>query len=293
VSALLRTGAVVSTALLLGGCGSSGSRSTADAVFGYDATRPLAYRDRGLFGRGGSADIHDVSFLSQGRRVEGYLLVPRRGAPGPAVVVVHGSGGDRSELLGPAQGLADRGLVVLTVTEPSTAYPPAPAAGAAFLDQQRAVAVRDVVAVRRAVDLLRSLPSVDDDRIGYLGWSAGAKTGALVAAADRRVSALALLSAGADPLSAFVAAAPAGLRERVRRTLGSVDPLAAIARARPGSLLLEDGRRDEIVPRAALQNVVRAAPDGTTVRWYPTGHALDARAYADAAVWLARKLAPG
>jgi dienelactone hydrolase len=38
------------------------------------------------------------------------------------------------------------------------------------------VTVRDVLAVRRAADVLDSLPTVAANRIGYLGWSAGAKT---------------------------------------------------------------------------------------------------------------------
>jgi hypothetical protein len=76
----------------------------------------------------------------------------------------------------------------------------------------------------------------------------------------------------------------------VRRDLGSVDPIRYVAAARPGSLLLEDGTRDEIVPHAALLNVINAAPKGTTVRWYTAPHALDRTAYHDAYDWLARKL---
>src|SRR5204862_7331613 len=110
--------------------------------------------------------------------------------------------------------------------------------------------VHDVVAIRRAVDVLQSLPQVDRHRIGYVGWSLGARTGAFVAAAEPRVKALVLLSAGADPLSAYVAAAPAYLRARVRPALGSVDPIRYIAWAKPGSVLLEDGAKDEVVPHA-------------------------------------------
>jgi len=51
-----------------------------------------------------------------------------------------------------------------------------------------------------------------------------------------------------------------------------------------------DGRRDAIVPRAALLNIVHAAPRGTIVRWYDAPHELDRAAYRDAFAWLARKL---
>ena len=76
----------------------------------------------------------------------------------------------------------------------------------------------------------------------------------------------------------------------MRRALTRIDPIRAVARARPGALLLEDGRQDAVVPRTALLNIVRAAPSGTAVRWYDSGHALNDRAYADAREWLLRKL---
>jgi dienelactone hydrolase len=207
-------------------------------------------------------------------------------------VLVHGSGGDRAELLTPAAWLSARNVVTLTITEPSTSNPPAPVPGGAVaaLRQIRDVQVRDVVAIRRAVDVLQSLPQVDPHRIGYLGWSAGAKTGAFVAASEPRVEALALLSAGADPLAAFVAQAPPALKAAVRQDLGSIDPIRYITRARPGTVLLEDGTKDEIVPHAALLNIIHGAPHATTVRWYAAPHALNRAAYHDAFNWLARKL---
>jgi predicted esterase len=55
-------------------------------------------------------------------------------------------------------------------------------------------------------------------------------------------------------------------------------------------VLLEDGRRDEVVPQAALLNIVKAAPKGTKVRWYDAPHALNQQAYRDAFDWLATKL---
>jgi dienelactone hydrolase len=261
--------------------------------FAYDAALPLQYVDHGrVAGHPGPIAVHDVSFRSDGATIDGYLVLPPSRARRPAVVVVHGSGGDRRELLTEAEWLAARNVVVLTITEPSTSNPPAPASAgpAAILGQLRDTQVRDVIAIRRAVDALRSLRVVDPGRIGYLGWSAGAKTGAFVAASEPRVKALVLLSAGADPVSAFVAHAPPALRAVVRRDLGSVDPIRYIAAARPGSVLLEDGTRDEIVPHAALLNVIHAAPKGTTVRWYAAPHALNRAAYHDAFDWLARKL---
>ena len=276
---------------VVAGCGSSSSSPRRSSLFSYDAAAPLRYVDHGRVNtRKYPLAVHDVSYSSGGRRVAGYLVLPPGRGRHPAVLFVHGAGGDRRELLVQAGWLAARNVVTLTITAPSATRKRLPATPAEVLAATRATAVADVVAVRRAVDLLRSLPVVDPARIGYLGWSAGARTGTLLAAVEPRLRALVLLSAGAARVSAYAASAPPSLRAQVRRVLGSVDPLRYVARARPGSLLLEDGRRDEIVPRYALLNIIHAAPRATAVRWYDAPHALDRRAYRDAFAWLARKL---
>lgn len=220
--------------------------------------------------------------------IEGFLLEPASSGRHPAVVIVHGAGGTRRELLGQARALARVGVVALTITAPSTAQPLPPATTiGGLLAGARRTQLRDAAAVRTAARYLARRKDVDARRLGYLGWSAGAKTGTFVTGT---FTALALLSAGADPVAKFVAAAPPSDRAEVRRALTPIDPIRAIAHARPGTVLLEDGRRDAVVPREALENVVRAAPARTTVRWYDAGHALDARAWRDARAWLVAKL---
>jgi dienelactone hydrolase len=234
--------------------------------------------------------VRDVSFRSAGKRVEGYLARPAKdGGRLPAVVVVAGTGGDRGELLAPAAALAHRGFAVLTLTVPSTS-PPAPASTqSGLLRQQRALTVADVVAVRRAVDALVALPFVAAGKVGYLGWSSGARLGAFVAASEPRVHALVLLSGGAEPIAKYVAQAPVKLRAQVARDLGAVDPLRYLPHAH-GAIRLADGRQDEVVPRGALRNFAHAAPKGTSLRWYDASHALNERAYNDAFAWLQQRL---
>jgi dienelactone hydrolase len=246
-----------------------------------DQGASLGYVERGLVERKGDVDVIDVGYTSGGKRLSAYLVRGPEKPNRPGIVLVHGAGGDRTELLPRALELAKLGAVVLAVTEPSSTYPSAqPTTMAQLLTEAKASQVADVVAARRAGDVLRLLPGVG--RLGYLGWSAGAKTGAFVAASDPRFKRLALLSAGADTLSAFVAAAPVTQRAAVRRQLGSVDPLRYLAFARPGTLLLEDGTKDTVVPHAALENVIRAAPKGTAVRWYAAGHSLNDAAWRNA-----------
>src|SRR5436309_143322 len=146
-------------ALALAGCGSSGSsapttssRASRGAIFGYDASAPLRYLDHGRVNRRAyPIAVHDVSFSSGGRRIEGYLVLPPGPGRHPAVVFVHGSGGDRTELLVPAAWLAARNVVALTITAPSASARTPARTPTKLLAQARAVAIADVVAVRRAV----------------------------------------------------------------------------------------------------------------------------------------------
>jgi dienelactone hydrolase len=278
-------------AVLLVGCGGAEDDLAAPVptapAFVYDDSAPLAFEERGPLARG----VRDISFRSDEDRIDGYLVLPAKMGRHPAAVYLHGSGGDREQLLDQARRFAARGGIALTMTAPSSyVRPPAGLGAADALSWQRDLAVRDVVATRRAIDVLSSLPNVDGSRIGFVGWSAGGRTGAILAGVESRLDAVVLMSAGAVPVQRYVQASPRDLRFRVRALLGEVDPLRYIARAKADGLLLQDGSRDQVVPRHALVALARRAPRGTEVRWYDAGHSLDAVAYAEQLDWLANRL---
>jgi dienelactone hydrolase len=145
---------------------------------------------------------------------------------------------------------------------------------------QRDAIVADVVAVRRALDVLAADERVDPERLGLVGWSFGGRIGALVAGIDERVRATTLMSAGAAPVSEYVAAAPTDLRDDVEEVLTPIDPLTRIGEAQ-GAVFLQAGRSDSVVPASALQALADAAPDDSRITWYDAEHQLD---------WLAERL---
>jgi uncharacterized protein len=286
---------VTAVLALAAGCGGSerhaAATPTPHSPFAYDARQPIDLDDRGrVNGSSYPIAVRNVSYAVPGGRVDGYLAVPPGRGRLPAVVYLHGAGGGRGELLVPAVWLAGRGAVGLTITMPSSRAGPRPGTAAQALATERRLFVANVVAVRRALDLLQRLPRVDRARIGLVGWSLGARVGAVLAGLEPRLEAVVLMSGGATPVAAYVAGAPAALRPAVRRALTLIDPLRWIARARPGRLLLQDGREDRIVPRSALLALAQAAPRGTELRWYAAPHALNVSAYRDQLAWLSRKL---
>jgi dienelactone hydrolase len=281
-------------AVVVAGCG-SGTKHAAAPVqrspFAYDAGAALGVQSRQVAtGRAGS--IQDLSYTSpRGGRVPALLVLPASKGKHPAVVLMHGSGGDRRELLGLAAGLAARGIVGMTIDSPvarlKTQTLPA---GVPGVRRRNALLEQEVVDLRRAADVLRSRPEVDPARLGYLGFSAGARSGAILSGVEPRIGSFVLISGGADPVSAYVKGATPALRKQIVPLLQDVDPLRWIRRARPNTIFFQDGKRDEVVPRRALVALIRAAPKPQRVRWYAGGHSPNGREQADALAWLAQRL---
>jgi dienelactone hydrolase len=288
---------LIAALLLVAGCGGSGKKKTAKpkvdrlAHFAYDASKPLTLRTKGTERRG-TVQIRDISFAGpRGERVLGYLVVPPGNGPHPAVIYAHGAGGERTELLDQAVEMSKRGAVTLALEMPYS--------------QRRAIRARngiqgvreqvdhDVLAVqevRRSVDLLRSLPIVGDQRIAYVGWSAGARTGAIVAGVDHRVSSLDLLAGGAVPLGVYELVTPKAVVAQVLPLLTKIDALYYVRHAAPSALFLQNGRFDQVVPTKALRQLAHDASNPKDIRWYQTGHVPGKRAWGDSRNWLSGRL---
>jgi dienelactone hydrolase len=286
---------------VLAGCGGGSEHAAAASSdpYAYDRSAPLDLRDRGVVRRVRRARVRDLLYASpRGGRVSAYLVVPRRSGRHPAVIFLHGAGGDRTQLLELATRVAQRGAVALTVDSPfAGARNAGGPTGLAGLRRMRDLFEQEVIDLRRAVDVLQSLPFVDPGRLAFLGWSAGARSGAIFAAVEPRVRSFVLIGGGARPLAEYLAYVPQDVRSEVRRLLSPVDPLRWIGRARPGTLFFQNGLADEIVPREALTALIDAAPSPRRVRWYAAGHVPTARMREDAIAWLSRRLrlpsAPG
>jgi uncharacterized protein len=233
--------------LILAGCGGHEKRGD---PYAYDRSRPLAVDDAGVALSGPRMTVHVVSYAGAGT-VRAFLVLPRTRGPHPAVLLLHGSGGTREDLLVVAAELARRGIVAMTISQPNDAADFRPL----------------VVNARRALDVLVARPDVDPERVGLVGFSLGAQTAAILAGDDPRPKAIGLISGrgGAVPT------------RWIRRT--------------HAHLFFQDGRRDEVVPHDQLVALIEAAPDDPRVRWYDTGHGMSRAAFDDQVAWQAAELA--
>jgi dienelactone hydrolase len=291
---MLRAALAVGLVLLAAGCG-GGDKAVASrpSLFAYDHSAPLRYRDRGRVNHGYPVQVRDVSYAGpRGGLVHAYLVLPPGKGPFPAVLYLHGSGEDRTSLVVPAAWLAARGAVALAIDSAFVgASGPEPTDPVGRLERERDLTAETVVDLRRGVDVLASLPQVDERRLGFVGYSSGAKIGAILAGVEPRIRAYDLMSGGSAPVSSFVAAAPQDLRGPVGRVLGQIDPLRYVRRAAPSALFFQDGLDDTVVPHAQLAALAAAGSEPKRIRWYRADHDLDAQAFRDQLAWLSRELA--
>jgi dienelactone hydrolase len=236
-----------SAVVLLTACG--GARPSVDP-FAYPHG-PLAVRDAGVVLSGPSVAVHALSFAgASGSRVNAFLLAPKSAGRHPAVLLLHGSGGNREDMLVPAAELATRGAVALTISQPNDTETYRPL----------------VVNARRALDLLVARKDVDRRELGLIGFSLGAQTAAIVAGDDSRLKAVGVIAGRGNDVTRYW-----------------------MRRARE-ALYLQAGTHDQQVPHAQLVALMRAAPGHPKVSWYATGHGMSRRALEDQVAWLAREL---
>jgi len=173
-------------------------------------------------------------------------------------------------------------------------------AGSPGLLVQRFIrAVRDL---RHAVRVLRSQPSVDPARIGYLGFSLGAVLGGLLASHEPKLRAAALVSPAGNwrvlarsnsqwKLGWNTMLLPRWLTlPAQRRQLDLVDPARSIKRFAPRALLVVVGQRDRVIRPEAGVSVHQGAGKGSVLWKHVGGHGPGRRLRRRVAVWLAAEL---
>lgn len=222
-----------SAALVLAGCGAGATKHVRDP-FAY-AHAPLGVENDAIYATAPFASIHGFTFAGiHGTQVPAFLVVPRKPGRHPGVLLLHGSGGTRGDLLGHAGVLAKHGIVALTITYPSDAQSYRPL----------------IVDARRALDLLAAQTDVDPNKLGIVGFSLGAQIAAIVAGDDRRPKAVDIIGGRGTSVALFWM------------------PHAH------AHLFFQAGLHDEVVPHDQLLALMHAAPGHPRIRWYPVGHLL-------------------
>lgn len=272
------------------------------STFGYDATKPLNARDS-LRERIDGIEVRTLSFDSpKGGRVTGLLYLP--GTPGkhPAMLVGHGAPGNSTgyATMTIALAMAKSGAVVIALDAPFARRNSDPLT---LSPVDSADMVQFIIDLRRGVDYLAGRPDVDAARIGYIGNSFGGATGSLFAGVEPRLKGVVLRVADGGWVSHFIEPcdttargeatvtgcvtwigpledAPAADRDRWARAMLPIEGIRFVGQSR-ARILMQNGRRDPLVPPAHSRRLHEATPAGTEQLWYDSEHRLPNAAMLD------------
>lgn len=202
---------------------------------------------------------------ANGKRLHGWLIPAAAPGPAPAVLVLHGWGGNAQVMLPLARPLHEAGFAALFID--------ARCHGLSDSDSFASLP-RFAEDARHAWEWLAARPGIDPRRIALLGHSVGA--GAVLLAAARRGEAAAVVSVSAfahpaDMMRRWLAAKripelPAHyILRHVEREIGhrfdDIAPIRSIARLRCPVLLVH-GEHDTVVPAAEARRIHAACEPG-------------------------------
>lgn len=222
----------------------------------------------------------------------------------PAVLIQHGYGAEKSDLLPLASILASHGFVTL--------LPDAwghgerfPANGPNWMTQISADFFMEVV--RNTVDdmrgvfaYLRDLPSVNAEATLAGGFSMGAIASLVFGTEDERVAGV-IAASGSPlpdllPVRLFGSAPPSAATEEWAHTHDAAAHITSLA---PRPLLIQHGRADDMVPVAGALRLYEAAcphyaehPDHLKLMLYPHTHLVTEQQMHDAVHWVASMFLP-
>jgi dienelactone hydrolase len=263
-------------------------------LFDYDRAAPLDVKEIGTELRDDAA-IRDITFVGVKDPIKAYIVTPAAGGRSVAgILYVHWLGErattNRTEFLNEAVALANQGIVSLLVdtmwAEPKWYEKRVP-------EEDYDHAIRQVIELRRAMDLLLSQQGVDPRRIAYVGHDFGCMYGVVMGAVDRRASTYVLMAGAPHFIDWFLFSHQPKDLPAYRAQLAPLDPVRFVSQLAPATVFFQFGSKDEYVNGLASAEFYGAASPEKHLATYAAGHDLkNAEATSDRVAWLMRRLAP-
>ena len=241
------------------------------AMFTYDTSEPLDFKEvPSLTYTKDGVTLRCVTYQSEGRLVNGFLVMPEGEGPFPVVVYAPGWMTSAKMWDADAAKLSRQGYAGLLLGEPSIGFN--------FFDAPKDIAseVAYVIQERRALDLLATLPKIDTERIGFVGWSNGAILGGFLSGVDDRIKAYALIgvcnTTTYGPEAKTLLKVPKGAAfTRWAAGVSVIDCLTYVRHNKTAAFLFLSGRHDWDTMHDA-KAFLAAAPEPKTLHIYDGYH---------------------
>lgn len=251
-------------------------------MFDYDPNTPITLTEITCQVEDG-VQVKDIRYNSPvtGQPLAAYLVSPENPHKAAAILFVHwyethAENSNRTQFLNEAKQLArEHGVVSLlpeTMWSELTWYQQGRSLESDFED-----ASRQVIELRRGLDVLLSVPGVEATRLAYVGHDFGAMYGTLMGGVDQRPRAYVLI-AGASDFSKWMLYNVKPDDPRIPAYKEKMHPLAPtqwVAKLAPAPVLFQFGTDDFYTPQDDFEAYIAAAAEPKSHKLYPTQHAMD------------------
>ena len=283
---------LVLTLLSLGLAARVRSADTSSPTFEYDHGSPLDVKEVGQVKKF-EALVRDVTFDGGSGTVRAYVVAPAAGGTGLAgILYVHWLGEpattNRTEFLNEAIALCGQGVVSVCVdtmwAQPKWYEQRTP-------ENDYADSVRQVIALRRALDLLLAQPGVDPKRLAFVGHDIGAMYGCVMGAVDGRPRFYVLMAPTPRMSDWYLFNVKPASLDDYKKELTPLDPLAAVPRLAPAPVFYQFAAKDKYVPKPRPTEFYDATAPRKLMATYDCTHDLLLPEVAtDRIAWLEREL---
>ncbi len=263
------------------------------AIFDYDKSAPLGFEEISREIRGGAL-IRDAVFSPAGKPVKAYLVSPAEESKNPhaAILYVHWLGEpkttNRTEFLDEAVALAGKGVVSLLV---DAMWSDTKWYSNRIPEEDYDRSVRQVIELRRAMDLLLSQPGVDLQRVAVVGHDFGAMYAMIASAQDRRAKTYVFMAAVPRLIDWFLYQHQPKDLESYRKQITPLSPINFIGDLAPAPIFFQFASHDNYVSSAQALEFYTAASPRKQMATYDAGHDLHtSEVAADRVAWLKREL---
>ena len=243
----------------------------------------------------GDVTVRDITFSpGAGRETKAYLVIPKGNGPFAGILWVHWLGeekSNRTQFLEEAIELASKGTASLLV---DAMWSTPNWFGKRIPEKDYENSIRQVIDLRRALDLLLSQSNVDKTRIGFVGHDYGAMYGMLMAGVDQRINTFVFIAATQSLNDwAFLGPQPKSKAAYLKQN-ANLELTDSLRQVRNASTLFQFGKSDFYVSQADGAILFAAANEPKQRKIYDAGHKMESSEIVkDRNEWLIKQLKLG